>query len=107
MGRVAYRLELPKDCLLHPVFHVSQLKRTKGNIHSTASNPPLTVELELNLQPVDILQVRELPSKPREVLVLWEDRDEIEATWEDAKKFLAAFPDAHLEERCLIWPRVL
>ena len=76
VGRVAYRWELPKDCLLHPVFHVSQLKKAEGNIHSTTTNPLLTAESKLNLQPVDNLQVRHLPSKPREVLVLWKDRDE-------------------------------
>ena len=101
MRRVAYRFELPKDCLLHPIFLVSQLKRAEGDTHSTAASPPLTAELELKLQPIDILQVRQLPSNPREVLVLWEGRDETEATWEDAKRFLATFPDAHLEDKVL------
>lgn len=89
VGRVAYRFELPKDCLLHPVFDVSQHKKAEGIVHSTAASPPLTAKLEMNLPPVDVLQVRQLPSKPREVLVLWEGQDKTEATWEDAKKFLA------------------
>ena len=101
VGKAAYQLELPKDCSLHPVFHVSQLKRAEGVTQAAVAVPPLTADLEEVLQPVDILQIRHLPSKPREILVLWDGRDETEATWEDTSKFFATFPFAHLEDKVL------
>ena len=33
VGRVAYRLELPKDCLLHPVFMSLNSKKPKGTFN--------------------------------------------------------------------------
>ena len=52
MGQVAYQLALPKDCHLHPVFHVSQLKRVEGVTQATAVGLPLTADLEEVLQPL-------------------------------------------------------
>lgn len=38
-GAVSYKLELPPTSLIHPVFHVSQLKVLVGNVHTTHQLP--------------------------------------------------------------------
>ena len=103
IGRVAYKLELPLDCQIHPVFHVSQLKKAEGSSNTAAPPPPLTAEFERDAHPIDILHIRQQGTKPREVLVLWEGLDESEATWEDATKLFKTFPNRHLEDKVLNW----
>lgn len=104
IGKVAYKLELPNNCIIHPVFHVSQLKWAVG---TDSAAPPLTADFETRLQPADILKVQQLPSRPKEVLVSWEGLDVAEATWQNTKKFLKAFPMVTLRTRCIIWKGVL
>ena len=59
IGKVAYKLELPPLAQLHPVFHVSQLRPTRGVSSSSPIIPPqLTPELELVVEPERLLGVR-------------------------------------------------
>ena len=73
------QVELPKDCQIHPVFHISQLKKAEGIHGLAAALPLLTADLEILVQPADILHLRQLPSHSCEVLVLWEGLDASEA----------------------------
>ena len=59
--RVAYQLKLPKDFLLHPVFHASQLKRAEGVTQAAVIGPPLSADLEEVSQPSDIFAVSPIP----------------------------------------------
>ena len=57
VGLVAYKLNLPTNCSVHPVFHVSCLKLNLGsNVVPVPTLPPVTSASVLNLEPVAILQ---------------------------------------------------
>ena len=48
VGNVAYRLKLPDAALIHPVFHVSQLKEHIPDHTPVFSTLPATVDLSLS-----------------------------------------------------------
>ncbi|XP_040987713.1 ATP synthase subunit beta-like [Juglans microcarpa x Juglans regia] len=57
IGQVAYRLELPPQSQLHPVFHVSCLKKKVGqHISPLTTLPPVDVQGEIAPEPQTILQ---------------------------------------------------
>ncbi|GJS46567.1 retrotransposon gag domain, retroviral aspartyl protease [Tanacetum coccineum] len=87
VGLVAYKLELPPDARIHPVFHVSMLKPAHGAFPSNPAPPlPITKDWEVDLQPNSVLDHRwviEAGQPVLELLILWCHRLAEEATWEN------------------------
>lgn len=87
-GKVAYKLQLPEESNIHPVFHVSQLKKHLGTQAIPMPNlPDIGPEGQLKIEPVAVLQRRVIPRNNEPVvqwLILWRNLTPAEATWEDA-----------------------
>ncbi|XP_070681377.1 uncharacterized protein [Malus domestica] len=96
IGSVAYKLKLPTDSKIHPVFHVSCLKKHLGPGVSPLTTLPVMIEDGLqSREPMSILQrrvYRKGNGAGVQLLVHWKGSKEEDATWEDydelAKKFL-------------------
>ncbi|XP_070048586.1 uncharacterized protein [Nicotiana tomentosiformis] len=88
IGQVAYKLDLPPEMsLVHPVFHVSMLKKVVGNPSAMVPVETIEVSEELSYEEilVDILdrQVRKLRNNEiASVKVLWQNQQVEEATLE-------------------------
>ncbi|WMV26333.1 hypothetical protein MTR67_019718 [Solanum verrucosum] len=88
IGKVAYELELPADlAAVHPVFHISLLKKCVGDPASIVPLESVAVKDSLSYEdvPVEILdrQVRRLRNKEvASVKVLWRSQSVEGATWE-------------------------
>nr|GEV26807.1 retrotransposable element Tf2 [Tanacetum cinerariifolium] len=96
---VAYKLELPSNVQVHPVFHVSQLKMCRGNSLKMGPLPHCGEDGLLFVKPKRILDKRisKLNNKATVyVLVKWAHHGEEDATWELAKDFIKRFPDFSL-----------
>ena len=96
IGEVAYRLKLPPQSQIHPVFHISQLKKCHGNGHQMGVLPQLREDGLLDYKPQAILERRlgKLNNRPvMYVLIQWTNRPVEEATWEIYADLLQRFPD--------------
>ena len=92
---MAYRLALPEASRVHPLFHVSQLKKFVAPKHQVLPClPPDTSDLQI---PMRVLQhrVKQVQNKTiAQVLVQWSGADESAATWEDLDSLKQSFPRA-------------
>lgn len=94
VGNVAYRLLLPPSASIHPVFHVSQLKKAvPASQSASVSLPGETVTFQV---PERILQTRLSPgdNPVQEVLVKWSSMPVSLATWENLDRLKHQFPRA-------------
>ncbi|PKU75390.1 RNA-directed DNA polymerase [Dendrobium catenatum] len=104
VGAVAYRLKLPQSASIHPVFHVSQLRRAIGE-HAVSTELPatLTEELEVMLEPLELAGVRSNKEGSKEVLIKWRGLPDFDATWEPMERMNEQFPSFHLEDKVSFW----
>ncbi|XP_070049304.1 uncharacterized protein [Nicotiana tomentosiformis] len=104
IGQVAYRLELPHEMLLvHPVFHVSMLKKVVGDPALIDPVEAIEVNEELTYEyiPIAILdrRVRKLRNKKiASVKVLWRNQHVEEATWEAEKDMKKKYPHLFVDK---------
>ncbi|GJY66195.1 retrotransposable element Tf2 [Tanacetum coccineum] len=99
VGKVAYKLDLPADSQIHPVFHVSQLKLCKGTNHQVGVLPHCGPDGVLSMEPEAIIGRRlgKLNNKAvLYVLVKWINQTEEDATWELYTDLIKRFPQMEL-----------
>jgi len=83
LGPVTYRLKLPKDMRIHPVFHVALLEPAHTDTPLETSQP-LDKSTEDTYELEAVRQVKWEKGK-RKYLVKWTGYDESENTWEPEK----------------------
>ena len=91
VGKVAYHLDLPASVAVHPVFHVSLLKRSPGSQPVSPSIPSALTEFQV---PEKLLQWRwSSGERPIHlVLVKWSHMPVSLATWESVEELRRQFP---------------
>jgi hypothetical protein len=98
IGKAAYKLALPDESQVHPVFHVSQLKPFTANYTPVFSELPTAIDLSAHDLAPELLLDRRLVKKGSraipQVLVKWTGVPDTSATWEDLYVLQKRFPDA-------------
>lgn len=102
IGMVAYKLKLPQGFRIHPVFHVSLLKKKLGETIATSTELPpmaedsdLIMEAEANIgHPLD----KKGSKFVEESLIKWKRLPLDDATWENTQEVNDKFLDMKVEE---------
>jgi hypothetical protein len=96
IGSVAYKLELPADSQVHPIFHVSQLKPFTPDYSPVFKELPKVAELDTGQPEPDEILERRLVKKGNsaipQVLVRWSNVPVEASTWEDFHVLKQRFP---------------
>ncbi|GJR81588.1 putative mitochondrial protein, partial [Tanacetum coccineum] len=104
VGEVTYKLQLPEGARIHPVYHVSQLKRALGDGVVVSTLPVVDSDERLVFAPAAVLDMRENEGR-QEVLIAWQGMPPVEATWEGFEVMMRQFPSFHLEDKVGVWGR--
>lgn len=103
IGPVAYKLDLPATTKIHPVFHVSLLRKCLGKpVHQITPIHLVDSTSTMVLKPLAVLQRRKVSHGSLVVpqsLIHWEGMSTQEATWEVDSQLKHQFPDFHLEDK--------
>ncbi|GAU46429.1 hypothetical protein TSUD_402070 [Trifolium subterraneum] len=102
IGAVAYQLKLPAGAKVHPIFHVSLLKKAIGNYNEETELPDLSDDSGELVDPESILADRYIQvngEQVHQVLIQWKGQSADEATWEDSLLIKGQFPDVCFEDK--------
>ena len=99
IGAVAYKLELPPQMHIHPVFHISMLKPFEGDRQDEDRPPPVATIQGKPAWEVESILDKRRKGKKTEYLVKWKGYPSWESTWEPmemlnaqvVKKMIARF----------------
>lgn len=104
VGQVAYRLALPTTATIHPVFHVSMLRKALGQNQQPQPIPSiLTADLEWQSNPEAVEGMRYNQKGTLEVLIKWQQLPSFENTWEEFDTLNEQLPNFHLEDKVRLW----
>lgn len=95
VGSVAYKLALPSTSRVHPVFHVSQLKKAVGQHKVLQHLPQVNDQGAFDLVPLRHLDSRQILRNSKvvyQLLIQWKGCSVEEATWEDEDLLKNNFP---------------
>jgi hypothetical protein len=96
VGTRAYKLDLPASSMIHPVFHVSQLKDFVPDHTPVFHDLPKPAELDqMDVEPEAILDCRLVKKGGSAIpqgLIKWKNLGQDSATWEDLTVFKIRFP---------------
>ncbi|XP_026435822.1 uncharacterized protein LOC113333611 [Papaver somniferum] len=103
IGPVAYKLHLPDQDRIHPVFYVSQLKQHIGKKHTPSPTLPIVDHVgEVIMVPAKVLQQRTITIGRRQVqqvLIQWTNSTQEDATWEDVATIKSHYRNFILEDK--------
>jgi hypothetical protein len=102
IGNVAYKLELTPSLTIHPVFHVSQLKRHVGSQPGQTTLPQMPSTPALQPQAtMDRRIVKRKNQAATQILIHWRGFSPADATWEYAEEIATRFPHFNLEDNVI------
>jgi hypothetical protein len=105
IGEVAYKLQLPETSRIHPVFHVSLLKKAVGDYHNQGDLPKdLEVEEANDVYPEQVVGTRVTVKEGMRVhqsLIKWQGKTLDDVTWEDDDFVRSQFPEFSLEDKAV------
>ena len=103
LGAVAYKLQLPDGARIHPVFHVSLLKKYVGDSAMPSTElQPVTDDGVVVLEPHKILDTRWVKQGNKfeaDYLVQWKHLPVEDATWEPYHSLQERFPSMDLADK--------